>query len=194
MAETDSTHTSTYEDEATNTQHGVPQPPPLPVLTNAPKAFPGCCLALSAPLIEYIHSLLPPAPALTLSIGSGFGLLEAHVLAVSQPPRLLGVEVEKSPNQYLPAANHRLVHGTRFLEPLAAEAATWLFVYPRRVGLVNEYLHEYGQGIVETIIWIGPQADWADYIQCFARWDVQIHNADEVGGRAWDTIAVVKKL
>ncbi|KAH5440759.1 hypothetical protein HBI32_011690 [Parastagonospora nodorum] len=114
MAETDSTHTSTYEDEATNTQHGVPQPPPLPVLTNAPKAFPGCCLALSAPLIEYIHSLLPPAPALTLSIGSGFGLLEAHVLAVSQPPRLLGVEVEKSPNQYLPAANHRLVHGTRF--------------------------------------------------------------------------------
>ncbi|EAT86622.1 hypothetical protein SNOG_05558 [Parastagonospora nodorum SN15] len=179
MAETDSTHTSTYEDEATNTQHGVPQPPPLPVLTNAPKAFPGCCLALSAPLIEYIHSLLPPAPALTLSIGSGFGLLEAHVLAVSQPPRLLGVEVEKSPNQYLPAANHRLVHGTRFLEPLAAEAATWLFVYPRRVGLVNEYLHEYGQGIVETIIWIGPQADWADYIQCFARWDVQIHNADE---------------
>jgi len=193
MADADTTHASTSEDEAANTQQHVTQPP-LPVLTNAPKAYPGCCLALSAPLIEHIHSLLPPIPALTLSIGSGFGLLEAYVLAISQPPHLLGVEVEKSPNQYLPAKKLRVVHGTRFLEPLAAEAATWLFVYPRRVGLVSEYLREHGQGIVEKIVWIGPQADWDDYLQCFAGWDVQIYNADEVGGRAWDTIAVAKRM
>jgi hypothetical protein len=185
---------STLASEAISATPTITPPPPLPTLTQTPKAHPGCCLALSAPLIAYLHSLLPSAPQLVLSIGSGFGLLEALLLA--SPPTLLhiiGVEVDPSPNVYLPPSNHRTVYGTRFLEPLAGEATTWLFVYPRRVGLVNEYLTKYGEGSVKHIIWIGPRADWDDYDGCFLGWDTKVQGADEVGGRAWEVIAVASK-
>jgi hypothetical protein len=161
----------------------------LPTLTNDPKLYSGCCLALSTPLVKHIRSLLPPLPAVTLSIGSGFGLLEAFLLA-SPPPslRVVGVEVEPSSNQYLDAVHHRTVQGTRFLEPLAAVATTWLFVYPRRVGLVSEYMDAYGRDKVEHIVWVGPQADWDEYRNCFVDWTVQVQSAGEFGGRSWDVI------
>lgn len=168
--------------------------PPLPTLTNKAIVYSGCCLALSTPLLAHLYSLLPSARALALSIGSGFGLLEALLNASPYNAQIVGVEVAPSPNIYLPAQHHRVVHGTRFLEPLAAEAQAWLFVYPRRVGLVSEYMAEYGHGSVQTIVWVGPQADWDDYKGCFtASWDVRIQNADEVGGKAWETVAVAKK-
>jgi hypothetical protein len=163
----------------------------LPGLTSAPTAYPGCCLGLSAPLVAHFQSHLPPPPSLALSIGSGFGLLEAHLLAHSR--NVIGVEVAPSSNQYLPAPHHRVVHGTRFLEPLAAKATTWLFVYPRRSGLVQQYMSEHGLGSVEKIIWAGPKADWEDYTACFGGWDVQEQSADEVGGRAWELIAVATR-
>jgi hypothetical protein len=168
--------------------------PALPILTNDPKLYSGCCLALSTLLIKYLRSLLPPPPTLTLSIGSGFGLLEALLLA-SPPPsmRIVGVEVEPSPNVYLGAAHHCTVQGTRFLEPLAAVAATWLFVYPRRVGLISEYLDEYGRGKVGHIIWVGPQADWDEYRSCFAGWTVQVQSAGDFGGRPWDVICSAQR-
>ena len=83
--------------------------------------------------------------------------------------------------------------GFGFLEPLAAEATNWLFVYPRRVGLVREYLAEYGQGSVKRVVWAGPKADWDDYKTCFADWHVQEQSAELVGGRAWELIAVADK-
>ncbi|CAE7194982.1 hypothetical protein CFE70_007494 [Pyrenophora teres f. teres 0-1] len=165
----------------------------VPALGASPIAYSGCCLALSAPLIEYLQSLLPQPPALSLSIGSGFGLLEAYLMAEPKARNVIGIEVEPSSNQYLPASHHRLVHGTRFLDPLAAEATTWLFVYPRRVGLLDEYLTEYGNTSLERVIWAGPQADWGDYKGCFAGWHVQERGADEVGGKPWELIAVAKK-
>lgn len=175
----------------------------LPALSDTPVIYSGCCLALSMPLVQHIHSLLPPRPALVLSVGSGFGLLEAHLLAMTglsapttpspHPLHIVGVEVEPSPNQYLPASCHRTVHGTRFLEPLAAESTTWLFVYPRRVNLVREYMDAYGQNSVQHIIWVGPQADWGEYETCFAHWDVHMQGADEAGGRPWDLIAVATR-
>jgi hypothetical protein len=163
----------------------------LPALTSIPTAYPGCCLALSAPLVAHLESLLAPPPCLVLSIGSGFGLLEAYLLAHERD--VIGVEVMPSSNQYLPASRHRIVHGTRFLEPLAAEATTWLFVYPRRPGLVQQYIQEYGLGIVEKIIWAGPKADWEDYTGCFGGWDVQEQSADELDGRAWELIVVATR-
>ncbi|KAJ4310896.1 hypothetical protein N0V94_008216 [Neodidymelliopsis sp. IMI 364377] len=167
----------------------------LPQLTDRATVYSGCCLALSTPLVAHLHSLLPLVPSLTLSIGSGFGLLEALLLAAPYASHIVGVEVEPSPNTYLPQTHHRIVHGTRFLEPLAAEASTWLFVYPRRVALVSEYIKEYGLGSVHTIIWIGPQADWDDYKGCFASgWDVQTQSADGIGGKPWELLAVMKKL
>ncbi|KAF1833891.1 hypothetical protein BDW02DRAFT_355970 [Decorospora gaudefroyi] len=163
----------------------------LPVLTVTPIAYSGCCLGLSAPLIAYLRSLIPPSPSLTLSVGSGFGLLEAYLLASTT--NIIGLEVEPSSNQYLPSKNHRVVHGSRFLDPVATDATAWLFVYPRRVGLVQEYLTEYGKGNVETLIWAGPRADWEDYKGCFGGWIVREQSADEVGGRTWEMVAVATK-
>lgn len=167
---------------------------PLPQLTDKATVYSGCCLALSTPLLAHIHSLLPSAPAFTLSIGSGFGLLEAYLLAAPYLSNIVGVEVAPSPNSYLPRANHRVVYGTRFHEPLAAEAEAWLFVYPRRVGLITEYLTAYGNDAVQKIVWIGPQADWDDYKACFdVGWQAHTHSADEVGGKAWELIATAKR-
>jgi hypothetical protein len=165
----------------------------LPVLTPSPIAYPGSCLAISKPLIACLQSVLAPSPSLTLSIGSGFGLLEAYLNALPSSCQVIGVEVEPSSNKYLPASHHRVVHGTRFLEPLAAEATTWLFVYPRRVGLVQEYMSEYGEGAVRKIVWAGPKADWDDYKGCFVGWDVDERSADEVGGRAWELVAIATR-
>lgn len=179
------------EDNDASTQKD--ETPELPTLLSIPTACPGSCLALSAPLVTYLGSLLPPAPSLTLSIGSGFGLIEAYLNAQSSH-NVIGVEVAPSPNQYLPASHHRIVHGTRFLEPLAAEATTWLFVYPRRVGLVQEYMAEHGEGEVRKIVWAGPKTDWDDYKGCFAGWEVEEKSADELGGRAWELVAVATRM
>lgn len=168
--------------------------PSLPVLTDTAAVYSGCCLALSTPLVAHLHSLLPRAPTLTLSIGSGFGLLEALLAASPYNTPIVGVEVEPSPNAYLPKLHHRTVHGSRFLEPLAADAEAWLFVYPRRVALLSEYMTAYGCDSVQTIVWAGPQADWEEYMPCFTvGWNMQIQSAQEVGGKPWELIAIARK-
>ncbi len=166
---------------------------PLPVLTTQPAVYSGCCLALSNSLLIHLHALLSSASQLTLSIGCGFGLLEALLLQSPYSLRVIGIEVEPSSNRYLPSHAHRVVHGTRFLDSLAAEATTWLFIYPRRVGLVQEYMAEYGQDSVEQIVWAGPQADWPCYADKFPAWNVQTHSADTMGGRACELIAIARK-
>ncbi|KAF2118688.1 hypothetical protein BDV96DRAFT_642869 [Lophiotrema nucula] len=166
--------------------------PPLPLLSKEPRLYPGCCLSLSAPLLSHLCSLLPPAPSLSLSIGSGYGLLEA--LLVSHGRRVIGIEVSPSSNRYLPPDSHRTVYGSRALDPLANTAKAWLLVYPRRAALLDEYLHTHGKGDVERIIWAGPAADWEDYANCFRpAWRVLVQTADEVGGRAWEIVAVASK-
>jgi hypothetical protein len=169
------------------------QQPTLPALTSTPTPYPGCCLALSKPLLAHIASLLPPPPHLTLSIGSGYGLLEALLLSPPYSLNATGVEVQPSPNTYLQPSNHKEVTGSRSLHELAGEAEGWMFVYPRRVGMVDEYMKTYGEGRVECVIWIGPQADWGDYEGCFEGWQVTVQSANEVGGRAWERIAVARK-
>lgn len=129
-----------------------------------------------------------------MSIGSGYGLLEALLRKAPYSVDIIGVEVEPSPNRYLPEDAHRSVHGSRFLEPLAADAVMWLFVYPRRPGLLLEYLAQYGTGCVEKIVWIGPQADWEDYAVCFVHWHVKTYGADKIGGRVWELITVATKV
>jgi hypothetical protein len=169
--------------------------PSLPFLSPEPSVHPGCCLALSAPLLVHLSTILPRSPGLTLSIGSGYGLLEALLLGEPYRCNIVGVEVQPSSNRYLPASHHRTVPGTRFLAQVAVESTVWLFVYPRRVALVDEYLATHGEGDVNKVVWIGPTVDWEDYKGCFERqWDVQITRADDVGGRAWELIAVATKL
>ncbi|KAJ4289858.1 hypothetical protein N0V90_011191 [Kalmusia sp. IMI 367209] len=176
--------------------HTSSAPPCLPTIsTTTPIVHAGCCLALCTPLLAHLHTLLP-AFGLVLSIGSGYGFLEALLAAPPYNLNIVGVEVEPSPNKYLPEGRHRTVVGSRFLEPLAREAEVWLFVYPRRVGLVEEYVREVAgcvdgkEGQVKKIVWIGPTRDWEDYKGCFRGWDVEMKRLDEVGGRVWETIAV----
>lgn len=174
------------------------QLPPQP-LSASPSSYPGCCLALSVLFLDYIHSILPSPPSTILSIGSGYGLLEAFLLAEPNCLNIFGVEVHPSSNRYLPSAHHRTVCGSRFLDPIATQSKAWLFVYPKRVELVDEYIREYGDGCVEKIVWAGPMVDWEDYKQCFSMerngilWNVATRRADEVGGRAWELIAVACK-
>lgn len=173
-------------------------PPPLPSLSEQPSLYPASCLALSRPLLAHISTLCQAtssSPSPIVSVGSGHGLLEALLLAEPYSLDIVGVEVQPSPNRYLPASHHRTVTGTRFLDPLAAKSAVWLFVYPRRVGLVEEYLVAYGDSDVKRIVWIGPTVDWSDYKACFddGAWCVRVSSAEEAGGRAWESIAVATR-
>ncbi|KAF2016762.1 hypothetical protein BU24DRAFT_392131 [Aaosphaeria arxii CBS 175.79] len=169
--------------------------PALPEFTQDPIPYPGCCLALSKSLLTYIHSILPTSPSLILSIGSGYGLLEAALLQAPYTLNVVGVEVQPSPNKFLPSLHHRCVPGSRFHEQLAGQASAWLFVYPRRIGLVQEYLALHGKShSLKMVVWMGPRADWEDYKGCFGDdWNVCIKAADEAGGRAWELIAIAKK-
>ncbi|KAF2006157.1 hypothetical protein P154DRAFT_254425 [Amniculicola lignicola CBS 123094] len=165
----------------------------LPVLSSKPIAYSGSCLGLSSTLLSHLHSVLPNT-AVILSIGSGAGLLEALLNGDPYCHTIIGVEVEPSPNRYLPPENHDTVHGTRFLSGRAAEATAWMFIYPRRVGLLEEYIKMYG-GSVELVVWIGPKADWDDYQDCFqtSTWDVGVQGCEESGGRLWELMAIARK-
>lgn len=177
---------------------GAFEAPPLPQLTGDPQTIPDSCLSLSLPLLGAIHACLPPAPGLSLSIGSGTGLVEALLDSLAGPHalRLASVEVAPSPNKY--HAAHRTVPGTWALDGLAREAAAWLFVYPKQVGLVREYMAAYAAaGSVATVVYVGPRMDWDDFrgaFEPFAR-DVEVwseERMEEVGGRAWECVAVIR--
>jgi hypothetical protein len=74
-----------------------------------------------------------------------------------------------------------------------------MFIYPRRVGLVEDYIKAHGHGRVAKVVWAGPQADWADYKGCFAgerdgiTWEVDMKSADKVGGRPFEVVAIATK-
>ena len=76
-------------------------------LGEQPAHFADCCAGVSRPLIDALIDHLPRCPALTLSIGSGSGLLEALILEASeqnngQALNLRGVEVSRDINKHLP--------------------------------------------------------------------------------------------
>lgn len=87
-----------------------------------------------------------------------------------------------------------MVPGTWALHPLAKEAEVWMFVYPRAVGLVGEYLKQYGpeEGKVRKIVYLGPRADWEEYEKRLRDNGCSVHvwGAEEVGGRAWEVVGV----
>ncbi|KAJ0164219.1 hypothetical protein CTA2_1509, partial [Colletotrichum tanaceti] len=143
-------------------------PPPLPQLTNEPQTLPDSCVSVSRPFLRALHALLPHSPHLTLSIGSGTGLVEAllHDLAPPPKPNLVSVEVAPSPNRF--HAAHRTVPGTWALDPLAARARAWLFVYPKQVALVRAYVEAFlgrrdAEAEVDVVVYVGPRMDWDDF-------------------------------
>lgn len=127
---------------------------------SSPFHFPDCCSSLSVSLIEHLASLLPPKPALTLSIGSGSGLLEALLLHQRPTLDLKAVEVPTTKNKYMPVDRIEIVKGYRDLCSLAADASAWMFIYPRDPWLIQKYVQHFGDRKCELIIWIGPKADF----------------------------------
>ncbi|KAK0620140.1 hypothetical protein B0T14DRAFT_224628 [Immersiella caudata] len=139
----------------------------LPALTSLPTRHPQSCASLSLPLLTLLNSILPRPPALTLSIGSGPGLLEAAFLQQypergAAPTSFYGVEVVTAPasppvNRFLPEQNSLVVSGTWAVAGEAEEAEGLVFVYPRQSGLVARYL---GVGkMVTVVVWIGPRCE-----------------------------------
>ncbi|KXH61223.1 hypothetical protein CSAL01_09040 [Colletotrichum salicis] len=192
---------------------------PLPNLTNEPQRHPDSCLTLSLPLLKALHAQLPPAPDLTLSIGSGTGLVEALLdsLAESQdqdpqasgvpqgsqvahrPLNLTSIEIAPSPNKY--HANHRTVPGTWALDPAARDTKVWMFVYPKQVALVRKYMEAFAassaKGAVEKMVYVGPRMDWDDFrgaLEPYAE-DVEVWEEERmegVGGVGWECVVVVR--
>ena len=131
----------------------------LPRLSRESTFYPSCCCSISTDLIQKLAYSLPSDPDITLSIGSGSGLLEALLLREKPALNLHVIEVSRNINVFLPEERVQLVNGTRTLCPFAEKATTWLFIYPRDLGLIQQYARSYGTGSVKQIVWIGPLKD-----------------------------------
>jgi len=134
----------------------------LPVLSDCPRLQPHCCPSLSTRFISKLASVLPEGPALTLSIGSGSGLLEALLLRERSELQIHAFEVSQNVNEYLPREFMHIVNGTWDLCPLAKEASVWMFCYPKDVGLIGKYARAFGHASTNCMIWIGPVADYQE--------------------------------
>lgn len=88
-----------------------------------------------------------------------------------------------------------IVHGTWALCALAGEAAAWIFVYPRRASLLQEYIEEYGNGAVMMIVWLGPRADFAEHKEVLdqlgSAWTAEI--VESCGLRPYEILVVWRK-
>ncbi|KAF9890678.1 hypothetical protein FE257_005544 [Aspergillus nanangensis] len=163
-------------------------------LSPSPQLFPHCCLSLSATLTAHLASLLPTKPAFTVSVGSGSGLLEALITHRHPMVSIEGVEVNSSVNRYIAEEDMIVVNGTWGLHSRAAQAAAWMFVYPREPKLVTKYIETYGDQAGGVVLWLGPRADWADYESCFedsSLWDVSL--PADVGLAPFEMLAVMRK-
>ena len=126
---------------------------------HSPAHLPDCCSSLSVSLLKLLASLLPPGPALTLSIGCGSGLLEALLLYQRPQLDLKAVEVPTTDSKYMPVDRLQIVRGCRDLCDFAGDASAWMFIYPRDTWLLREYIEAFGGQRCHLIIWIGPRAD-----------------------------------
>lgn len=135
----------------------------LPELSRDPIQVADCCSSLSADLLLTFAAILPRPPALTVSVGSGTGLLETLILRHCCDIRLRAIEVSETVNKYFPKEFMNIVNGTWALCALAGEAAAWIFVYPRQASLLQDYIVKYGNGTVMMIVWLGPRADFAEH-------------------------------
>ncbi|KAJ7271291.1 hypothetical protein B0H12DRAFT_1200294 [Mycena haematopus] len=150
----------------------------LPTLTASASRHSSSCASLSLPLLDLLDAVMPPPPALTLSVGSGPGLLEALLLQRHphrcSPRSFLGVDVAQTPapahpvNRFLPTANTALVPGTWAVAPEAGSAEGLLFVYPRQPALVHAYLERGTR--VRTVVWIGPRCDVGEFEGVMREW------------------------
>jgi hypothetical protein len=204
----------------------------LPKLSDTPTRHPDLCLSISTKLIHTLTTILTtnwsPNPGtktnpLILSVGSGSGLLEAHLLnhlaSLSKSPTstftIQGVEVRPSTssstgaaatlNRYLPEQHAATVRGTWELSPLLEGGAggtvdTLMFVYPREPGLVDRYLKAAPPESLRLVLWLGPRADWEVFGRCFRDvgggggfGGVEVIEGDGVGVAEFEMLAVLRR-
>ncbi len=161
----------------------------LPFLANHPTRQPQSCASLSLPLLTLLDAVLPLPPHITLSVGSGPGLLEALLLshypsraAISPTISFYGIEVEVNPgdsnsnpapvNRFLPEQNALVVHGTWTVADEADEVEGLLFVYPRQRRLIEAYLRR-GKH-VRVVVWIGPRCDEEEMTGPLREWGEEV--------------------
>lgn len=150
----------------------------LPPLSDEPTRYPDFCLSLSTHLIDALTKIFSAAAAksrssLTLSVGSGSGLLEAYLQSLwSSTPgcdlMIHGLEVQTADgagpvNRYLPEQNCGTVRGTTQLSSELNSACALLFVYPRDPALVLRYLQaakDLSNRPLQAVVWLGPRADF----------------------------------
>lgn len=158
----------------------------LPPLSDEPERYADFCLSLSTPLIHTLTSVLTKAASkaesrsnLVLSVGSGSGLLEAHLLSYWSSTAacdllIHGVEVHTGDsahpvNRYLPEQNCSTVKATWQLAPDLHVAGALLLVYPRDTDLVSRYLQaiqDQENSPLQVVIWLGPRADYHTFAGC----------------------------
>ena len=158
---------------------------------NSPAHHPDCCSSLSVSLLKRLAFLLPPDPAPTLSIGSGSGLLEALLLYQRPKLDLKAVEVPTANNNYMPADRLQIVNGYRDLCDVAADASAWMFVYPRDIWLLGEYVQAFGGQKCHLIIWIGPRADQLESKFFGEMWIKE--EMEECGLKSYETMALWRR-
>ncbi|KAI7773290.1 hypothetical protein LA080_011353 [Diaporthe eres] len=184
----------------------------LPKLNDTATRHLDFCLSISTKLIHILTSILTTnGPQrndnLVLSVGSGSGLLEAHLLKhlTSLPEctstfTIQGLEVRSPPtaapvNKYLPEQHSATVRGTWERSPLIDVADTLLFVYPREPDLVTRYLAARSASL-RIVLWLGPCADWEVFGGCFQGLegfgDVEIIEGGSAGVAEFEMIAVVR--
>lgn len=163
----------------------------LPQLTKESQHLADCCLGLSSHLLGQLEQLLPSS-GLTLSVGSGTGLLEALLQKHAPQMAIEGVEVTPKINKYLRSEHVNVVGGTWDLCSKASEASALLFVYPREPKLVTRYLQLSGR--VPCILWMGPRVDWPDYRPVFEESDFSyLHEVADSGLAHYEMLVVAKQ-
>ena len=156
-----------------------------------PIHFPDCCSSLSISFLGHLASLLPPHPALTLSIGSGTGLVEALLLHQRPTLDLKAVEVPTTNNKYMPPDRVQIVNGYRDLCNLAANASAWMFIYPRDCCLLQKYVQAFGCQKCNLIIWVGPRADQLERKFFGDRWLME--DLESCGLKDYETMALWRR-
>jgi hypothetical protein len=136
-------------------------------LSDVPAHIADLCPAISKYLVDILVDRLPPAPALTLSIGCGSGLLEAILLYAGEnergkPLNITGVEVPDCVVKHLPEGRILIVPTTSSIHSDAMLVSALVFVYPRKPDLIAMYLDASLDGALERLVWLGHRSDWPE--------------------------------
>ena len=166
----------------------------LPRLSNVPLQHADCCAALSSTLVAKFAQSLPTGPDLTISIGSGSGILEALILRDRPDICLQAIEVSRDINRYLSAKNLQIVSGTWELCALAANAMAWIFVYPREFSLVEKYLQNFGGAAVQILIFLGPKADLPNMEAVMKSRAWKMESIEECGASQYEALLLWKRV